>query len=58
MLHRLTGWALRRGHTLPDLTVQRPSLEDVYLQLTAESAASSAAEQTTPRRGPLIRSAR
>jgi len=33
-LHTLTGWALERGATLEDLTVTRPSLEDVYLQLT------------------------
>lgn len=33
-LHRLTGWALDRGITLPGLAVERPSLEDVYLQLT------------------------
>ncbi len=58
VLHRLTGWALRRGHTLPDLVVQRPSLEDVYLQLTSDSAGSSAAEETAPRRGLLIRSGR
>jgi ABC-2 type transport system ATP-binding protein len=33
-LHRLTGWALRRGMALDQLTVDRPSLEDVYLRLT------------------------
>jgi ABC-2 type transport system ATP-binding protein len=36
-LHALTGWALENGIELEDLTVTRPSLEDVYLQLTAES---------------------
>ena len=33
-LHQLTGWALRRGVVLGRLTVDRPSLEDIYLQLT------------------------
>jgi ABC-2 type transport system ATP-binding protein len=33
-LHDLTGWALERGFTLRGLTVTRPTLEDVYLQLT------------------------
>jgi ABC-2 type transport system ATP-binding protein len=31
----LTGWARERGFDLPDLTVTRPTLEDVYLELTA-----------------------
>jgi ABC-2 type transport system ATP-binding protein len=30
----LADWALSRGLDLPDLDVRRPSLEDVYLQLT------------------------
>lgn len=33
-LHRLTGWAIEAGHGLEALTVSRPTLEDVYLQLT------------------------
>ena len=33
-LHALTGWALERGIDLEVLTVTRPSLEDVYLELT------------------------
>jgi ABC-2 type transport system ATP-binding protein len=37
-LHGLTGWALERGIDLAGLTVARPSLEDVYLALTAEAA--------------------
>ena len=37
VLHRLTGWALERGSALEHLRVDRPSLEDVYLQLTADS---------------------
>jgi ABC-2 type transport system ATP-binding protein len=34
LLHALTGWAVERGTLLHGLTVRRPSLEDVYLQLT------------------------
>jgi len=30
----LTGWAVNGGHTLDGLTVTRPSLEDIYLDLT------------------------
>jgi ABC-2 type transport system ATP-binding protein len=30
----LANWALGRGIDLPDLDVRRPTLEDVYLQLT------------------------
>ena len=36
-LHGLTGWALAARVTLEGLTVTRPSLEDVYLQLTSEA---------------------
>jgi ABC-2 type transport system ATP-binding protein len=38
-LHSLTDWALRRGAELPGLTVDRPSLEDMYLRLTGDGAA-------------------
>jgi ABC-2 type transport system ATP-binding protein len=34
VLHDLTGWALAEGIDLVDLSVSKPSLEDVYLQLT------------------------
>jgi len=34
ILHQLTGWALRYGMVLDQLTVDRPSLEDIYLRLT------------------------
>ncbi|HET7718637.1 MAG TPA: ABC transporter ATP-binding protein, partial [Acidimicrobiales bacterium] len=37
-LHVLTGWALERGIALDGLTVARPTLEDVYLELTARAA--------------------
>jgi ABC-2 type transport system ATP-binding protein len=36
LLHEVTGEALARGTRLEDLHVSRPSLEDVYLELTAE----------------------
>jgi ABC-2 type transport system ATP-binding protein len=35
VLHELTGAALARGERLEGLTVGRPTLEDVYLELTA-----------------------
>ena len=35
LLARLVGWALESGADLGDLTVHRPTLEDVYLELTA-----------------------
>jgi ABC-2 type transport system ATP-binding protein len=35
LLHQLTGDALDRGERLEGLSVTRPSLEDVYLELTA-----------------------
>jgi ABC-2 type transport system ATP-binding protein len=41
-LHRLTGWALDSGVSLEGLEVIRPSLEDVYLSLTAASAGEAA----------------
>ena len=36
-LQALTGWALQRGIELEALELSRPSLEDVYLDLTDES---------------------
>jgi ABC-2 type transport system ATP-binding protein len=33
-LHRVSGWAIERGLALEDLQIIRPSLEDVYLELT------------------------
>ncbi|MGH2636747.1 MAG: ABC transporter ATP-binding protein [Actinomycetota bacterium] len=37
-LHDLTGWALERGVELDALEVTRPTLEDVYLELTGGGA--------------------
>jgi len=36
-VHLLTGWAIESGVELGDLSVTRPSLEDVYLELTGSS---------------------
>jgi ABC-2 type transport system ATP-binding protein len=38
-LHEITSAALARGERLDDIAVTRPSLEDVYLELTAEMVA-------------------
>jgi ABC-2 type transport system ATP-binding protein len=37
LLHEATAAALARGERLEELSVTRPSLEDVYLELTAEA---------------------
>ena len=39
MLRLLADWAERAGHDLPGLEVRRPTLEDVYLQLTGSKDA-------------------
>jgi ABC-2 type transport system ATP-binding protein len=39
LLHQLTSAALARGEPLRDLSVTRPTLEDIYLELTAEAVA-------------------
>ncbi len=39
LLHQMTSAALARGEPLRDLSVTRPSLEDVYLELTADATA-------------------
>jgi ABC-2 type transport system ATP-binding protein len=41
-LHELTGWALDRGIELERLEVTRPSLEDVYLAITAGASSGTA----------------
>jgi len=35
-IHDITGWAVGRNIELLDLSISRPSLEDVYLELTGE----------------------
>ena len=44
LLHELTGWALDREIPLPGLSVQRVSLEDVYLSLTRGSGSADPEE--------------
>ena len=46
-LYQLTGWAIRHGAVLAGLTVDRPSLEDVYLRLTNDDAPAGVPERTT-----------
>jgi ABC-2 type transport system ATP-binding protein len=40
-LNELTGWALERGVDLSSIEVGRPSLEDIYLELTGRSVEGS-----------------
>jgi ABC-2 type transport system ATP-binding protein len=42
-LHELTAEAIARGEELEGLEVRRPTLEDVYIELTAESEAETGA---------------
>jgi ABC-2 type transport system ATP-binding protein len=52
LLHSLTEAALARGERLEGLSVSQPSLEDVYLELTGESAgADSLASSLREHRG-------
>jgi ABC-2 type transport system ATP-binding protein len=46
LLHRLTGEALERGERLENLTVSRPTLEDVYLELTADDESAALTPET------------
>jgi ABC-2 type transport system ATP-binding protein len=59
LLHRLTGWALDHDVTLSQLTVDRPSLEDVYLRLTGSPTEEPqpAPSRKTRRRRAAARSA-
>jgi ABC-2 type transport system ATP-binding protein len=45
-LYRLTAWAVHCGVALSALTVDRPSLEDVYLKLTSHGAPSGALDRS------------
>src|SRR3954453_3985827 len=51
--HAITSWALERDLVLEDFSVQRPSLEDVYLRLTGEGDA--AGDSTTPEFEEVLR---
>jgi ABC-2 type transport system ATP-binding protein len=46
LLHDMTGWALERNLRFESLEAHRPSLEDVYLELTGGEEASAAGEVT------------
>ncbi|HEY8000319.1 MAG: ABC transporter ATP-binding protein [Vicinamibacteria bacterium] len=43
VLNRLTGWALERSVDLDGLEVHRPSLEDIYLELTGANGGEAGA---------------
>jgi ABC-2 type transport system ATP-binding protein len=47
-LHRLTGWAVEQGVELDALSVARPTLEDVYLELTRSAETTDGDEEPTP----------
>jgi ABC-2 type transport system ATP-binding protein len=53
LLHELTAEALARGERLEELSVGRPSLEDVYLELTADAAADPTADVAADARDDL-----
>jgi ABC-2 type transport system ATP-binding protein len=50
-LHRLTGWAMERGVELEALQIIRPSLEDIYLQLTGAPVAAPEGQAPSRRLG-------
>ncbi len=41
-IHEVTGWAIDNGVALEALDIVRPSLEDIYLELTGAAAATEA----------------
>ena len=49
-LSQLTGWAIEKGISLDELDIIRPSLEDVYLELTGPEAAPAQPAQRQERR--------
>jgi ABC-2 type transport system ATP-binding protein len=51
LLHELTDAALARGERLEELSVGRPTLEDVYLELTADADADATTHDAPRRRG-------
>jgi ABC-2 type transport system ATP-binding protein len=50
-LYRLTSWAVERGLELEDLSILRPTLEDVYLELTNEAPGVADSGPPTGRAG-------
>ncbi|MDX6643033.1 MAG: type transport system ATP-binding protein [Solirubrobacteraceae bacterium] len=51
LLHRMTADALAKGEKLEGLSVTRPTLEDVYLELTAEDESAARAPGAEPSSG-------
>ncbi|MEU7313481.1 ABC transporter ATP-binding protein [Streptomyces sp. NPDC007083] len=47
-LHQLTDWALRRRTVLEHLSIDRPSLEDIYLGLTDRGTPQPAMRRPSP----------
>ncbi|HEX5405267.1 MAG TPA: ABC transporter ATP-binding protein [Pseudonocardiaceae bacterium] len=57
VLHQLTGWALGRGQPLAQLSVTRPSLEDIYLRLTGSTGTDqddNPPDEAKPRRRRVL----
>src|SRR5271165_5239108 len=48
VLYALSGWAIAQGDGLRDLTVGRPTLEDIYLKLTDGVEASAGEQERSP----------
>jgi hypothetical protein len=48
VLNALTEWALNGGHGLNDLKVAKPTLEDIYLSLTSETALAKHRDELPP----------
>jgi len=48
VLYALAGWALEHGEDLSDLTVGRPTLEDIYLKLTEAAELSLERQERQP----------
>ncbi|GAA1755855.1 MULTISPECIES: ABC transporter ATP-binding protein [Streptomonospora] len=47
-LHELTGWARANDHTLPDLEVSRPDIEDLYLSIVGAQTTRRDTALTAP----------
>jgi ABC-2 type transport system ATP-binding protein len=38
VLYAISSWAMRRRLAIPDISVQRPTLDDIYLRLTEDQS--------------------
>jgi ABC-2 type transport system ATP-binding protein len=47
-LYRLSGFAIEHGYKLDDLEILRPSLEDIYLELTGGQVAADEPKEAAP----------